>query len=263
MKLNKQSVVAVARKLHLLPLLEKLRLLQKILKVHKENREYLKGRAKQSYPPYSLMYDAYSHCSFDRYDKSGLRDAKMITRIIRKYVSGDQLVVCEFGCGPARIVRHLRSADAGIAKLIGTDYNAKTIRWCKAAVPEIVFIQNELAPPFDLPDHSLDVLYCVSVFTHLSEEMHFEWIREIRRVLKPGGLFIGTFHGEKSFNRLLPYEQARYLRGELVSRGNVKEGSRIYTAYQSDKFLSEKLLADFDFIEKQDLKFSQSIWAAR
>lgn len=249
--------------MHLLPLLEKIRLLVIILKTHPKNRGYVKNSPKKLYPPYSLMHDAYRHCSYMAYDKTGLRDAALIMQIIREFTSGDHLVICEFGCGPARIIRNLEAADPGIAKLIGTDYNPKTIQWCQKSVPEIHFIKNELAPPLDLPDHSLDVLYCISVFTHLSEEMHFKWIKEIRRVLKPGGLFIGSFHGDESCHKLLPEEKSKYLRGELVTRGNVKEGSRIYTAYHSDPFVANELLAGFGFVRKEDVAFGQTIWCAK
>jgi len=106
------------------------------------------------------------------------------------------------------------------------------------------------------------VLYCISVFTHLSQEMHFKWIEEIRRVLKPGGLFIGSFHGDEACGNLLPAEKARYLRGELVTRGNVKEGSRIYTAYHSDAFVGKELLAGFELARKADAAFGQTLWCA-
>ena len=127
----------------------------------------------------------------------------------------------------------------------------------------IDFIQNNLIPPLDLHDNSIDVLYSVSVFTHLSKEMHFRWIEEIKRVLKPGGLFIGTFHGDESCGNLLSYEKSKYCNGEFVSRGNVKEGSRIYAAYHSDKFIENELLAGFDSVRKDESVFSQSIWCAK
>ena len=95
--------------------------------------------------------------------------------------------------------------------------------------------------------------------------MHYKWIKEIRRVLKPGGLFIGSFHGRTpyTYDRLLPDEKSKFLNGEFISRGNVKEGSRIYVAYHSDKFITDELLSDFDSFWKENSDFPQSIWCAR
>ena len=125
-------------------------------------------------------------------------------------------------------------------------------------------MENNLKPPFDLQDNSIDVLYCISVFTHLSREMHLEWINEIKRVLKPDGIFICSLHGDKPhiISNLLPDEATKFMNGEFIQRGHVKEGSRIYTAYHSDKFIIDEFLVGFKIIEKSDVDFSQSIWCA-
>ena len=262
--IKKQTIVSVARKLRLLPLLEKINFLVVAKKWCPLNRQYTKNnQVKLTYPPLYLMYDAYANCSYEIYDKTGLSDAQLIMQIIRKYNDNKQLTICEFGCGPARIIRHLHSTDKDIARLIGTDYNIKTIEYCKKFVPNVDFFTNQLSPPLNLPDNSIDVLYCVSVFTHLSKEMHFEWIKEIRRVLKPGGLFIGSFHGDNLYDKLLPDEKNKYLSGEIVERGNAKEGSRLYVAFHSDAFMKNKLLVDFDFIYKENTSFIQTIWCAK
>ena len=258
----KQQLISFARNIRVLSLIEKINFFIVKTKNHKANQRY-SLQTNFMFPPESLMYDAYSHCSYEAYDKTGLNDAKMIMKIIRKYCNSNRLTICEFGCGPARIIRHLRSIDSGIDKLVGTDYNIDTINYCKKVIPGVNFIKNNLAPPLDLPDKSIDVLYCISVFTHLSNEMHFKWIEEIRRILKTGGIFIGSFHGDESYDNLLPSEKLLISNGELVTRGKVKEGSRIYTAYHSDQFIIEKLLKDFDFINKENVHFGQTVWCAK
>ena len=37
------------------------------------------------------------------------------------------------------------------------------------------------------PANYFDVMYGHSVFTHLAEKDHFNWLMEVERVLKPGG----------------------------------------------------------------------------
>jgi ubiquinone/menaquinone biosynthesis C-methylase UbiE len=120
-----------------------------------------------------------------------------------------------------------------------------------------------LRPPLNLEDNSVDILYCVSVFTHLSEELHFEWINEIMRVLKPGGVFIGTFHGDKTKHKLFSDELVKYEQGELVVRGNVYEGSKNFVAIHSDLFVRNKLLKEFTSVSQiQWPGFHQELYCA-
>lgn len=37
-----------------------------------------------------------------------------------------------------------------------------------------------------------DLIFANSVFSHLAEEIHKEWLNEFRRILKPGGLLVAT-----------------------------------------------------------------------
>ena len=81
----KQEMLSIARRIYMLPLLEKLKFLSMALKAYQVNGKYSHRDEKRLYPPYSLMYDAYSHCSHRAYDETGLHDAKLIMQIIRKF----------------------------------------------------------------------------------------------------------------------------------------------------------------------------------
>lgn len=49
-------------------------------------------------------------------------------------------------------------------------------------------------------------MYAISLFTHLDEQLQFEWLDEIARILEPGGIALLTVHGRKSRERVLPPE---------------------------------------------------------
>ena len=259
----RQTAISFFRKSRLLWLIEQLRLWKKTHESHDANHAFVAQHPDFPTPPLDLMYDAYAHCYYDYYMSSGISHANVIADMIKRYKTESDLVVCEWGCGPARVVRHLQAVHGGIRTVIGTDYNQQTISWCQREFPHIRFLKNGLAPPLDISDHSLDVLYCISVFTHLSELMHYAWMNEIQRVLKPGGLFIGTFQGEKTKHKLLPSELLRYSSGELVVRNKVKEGSRLYSAFHSDVFVEKKLLAQFSNVQKDYADtLDHTIWCA-
>ena len=51
-------------------------------------------------------------------------------------------------------------------------------------------------PPLDLEEESFDLIYSVSVLTHLDRTQELAWLDEWHRLLKPGGLVIATFRAE-------------------------------------------------------------------
>jgi SAM-dependent methyltransferase len=58
------------------------------------------------------------------------------------------------------------------------------------------FMANAPIPPLPYPDKYFDVVYCLSVFTHLNESMQDLWIEELSRILKPGGVLLLTIYGK-------------------------------------------------------------------
>jgi SAM-dependent methyltransferase len=129
--------------------------------------------------------------------------------------------------------------------------------------PDINFILNDLEPPIAIKDCSFDVIYCISVFTHLSEARHYQWIDEISRLLKPGGLFVGTFRGEWFRKDLTCDERLQFDKGVMVIRDKIKEGKKDYAAYHCDSFVTS-LLSSFRNTRKLDpvSNFVQSMWIA-
>jgi SAM-dependent methyltransferase len=102
--------------------------------------------------------------------------------------------VLDFGCGPGRTLSEF-AAEAEQAEFVGCDIHAESLAWARANLPQFSFVQNSERPPLDLPASSFDLVYGVSVFTHLTE--HWSgWLAEIHRLLRPGGLGVFSFLGE-------------------------------------------------------------------
>jgi SAM-dependent methyltransferase len=102
--------------------------------------------------------------------------------------------VLDFGCGPGRTVSELVAATDG-AEFVGCDIHEQSIAWARSNLPNVTFLRNEERPPLDLPSNSFDLLYGVSVFTHLTERWS-DWLAETHRLLQPGGWAIFSFLGE-------------------------------------------------------------------
>lgn len=256
---RKQRALAFARRAGVLPLLERAKFLAAAAKCAGENRAYLAANPDFSPPPLWWMHDMYSHASYALYMKSGAETAAGIARRIDRLARAENPRVADWGCGLARVVRHLPAHYARS----GFDYNEAAIDWCKEHIRGVRFRVNGLAPPLRARRASFDALYALSVFTHLSEEGHHAWIAEIERVLAPGGIFIGAFHGKPSKDQLLPDERARFDAGELVVRGGVAEGGRTFIAFHPDAYLRERFFRNFKVLEGPTRFFGQSLYVAR
>jgi SAM-dependent methyltransferase len=51
-------------------------------------------------------------------------------------------------------------------------------------------------PPLKFADDSFDALYSISVWSHFPEDVGMEWLREVKRVTKPGAILIITTAGK-------------------------------------------------------------------
>lgn len=128
------------------------------------------------------------------FHRTGRRTAEQIEQIL---AAGGQPLrshgkILDFGCGPGRVVDCLRDMHPG-AELHGCDIDAEAIEWAQGALGDRAsFHVNPLAPPLPFENESFDLIYGISVFTHLPEDLQRDWLFELRRVLKPGGVLLTT-----------------------------------------------------------------------
>jgi len=116
--------------------------------------------------------------------------------------------ILDFGCGCGRVARHLLPL-AQRGELVGCDIDAEAIAYCRAALVGARFLVNRAEPPLAEPKAAFDLVYSISVFTHLALEPSRLWAAELRRVLAPGGHAAITVHGEHSWRRLGASEALR------------------------------------------------------
>jgi SAM-dependent methyltransferase len=103
---------------------------------------------------------------------------------------GPETRVLEFGCGSGRVARWL--IEATRARFSGCDVNGKLVAWCAANL-DGDFRLTALSPPLPYADASFDLVYALSVFTHMHEANARAWFAELARVTRPDGLALLTF----------------------------------------------------------------------
>jgi SAM-dependent methyltransferase len=227
-------------------------------------------RARQSFrelnpdfilPPTALAYDAFGRWDPVTYRRQGSDHAAYVAGLIKRHRPGAQ-VVCEWGCGPMRVLRHMRG-HFDKQRLIGIDYNPTTIAWCARHFTGIQFITNALDPPLPLSDGEADAIYAISVFTHLSEAHHKEYVADLMRCLSPGGILVVTLHCDHYVTKLTAGERAQFDQGKLVVRAGVTEGKRTYVAFHSPDFV-RYMFRGFEIVEhdatEQVAGFHQDTW---
>jgi SAM-dependent methyltransferase len=154
--------------------------------------------------------------------------------------------VLDLGCGCGRVTRYW---DTFAGAESGSDVSTNAIEWCRRNLSFGQFESNALGPPLVFDDGSFDLVYALSVFTHLTADLQIAWRDELRRVLRPGGLLLVTTHGRSYVARLAEDERARFDRGELVVRWAVAAGTNLCSAYHPEHYLRETFAEGFSFIE--------------
>jgi SAM-dependent methyltransferase len=153
----------------------------------------------------------------------------------------------DFGCGCGRVIR--RWVGLGHTDVHGADANERAVAWCRANLPFARVVSNGLAPPLAYGDESFDVVYALSVFTHLPEDLQLAWMRELERLLRPGGFLLVTTHGERYRERLSHDEREAFDAGRLVVRWPEGAGTNLCSAFHPASYVKERLAAGLDVVE--------------
>ncbi|WP_299114219.1 class I SAM-dependent methyltransferase [uncultured Winogradskyella sp.] len=245
--MNKAKVTNLLRQLKLFYLIDWLRFYYQKIKNRTVNSAFKKKHPEVKLPPDYLMYESFQ-INYDKYYNGGLKMAKWLASHFKKHIELKHSNILDWGCGPGRIIRHMPDVINSGCKFFGTDYNQKSIDWCSKNLLDIEFNKNKLEANLPYENNSMDVIYGISIFTHLSEQMHYQWFNELHRVLKPNGILLLSMHGDNFKVKLSKAEIDTYNQGKLVVRGQVKEGHRTFAAFHPKPFL-EYLFKDVEVLE--------------
>jgi len=105
--------------------------------------------------------------------------------------------ILDWGCGCGRVARFTARVP-GVA-LTGCDIDADNVAWCTAHLAGS-YALTTVRPPLPFADASFDLVYGVSVFTHMREPLQDAWLAELARVAAPGALLMMTVHGRTALD---------------------------------------------------------------
>jgi len=200
-------------------------------------------------PPARLRFRVAENANVLNFLTVGLRTAERLQEAMAyaEFHLLDGSAALDFGCGCGRTLLWLARRFPQV-HWYGSDVDAESVEWCRASIPGAVFSVNAPLPPLPFSDASFDLVYAVSVFTHLSEEHQQAWLPELRRVLKPGGLLLLSFHS-KNVWQLLDGDAGAVERDGFVFRTSAKLKGILpewyQTAFQSQPSIVKALSAHF------------------
>lgn len=172
--------------------------------------------------------------------------------VAQKYVRGS---VLEVGCGEGR------GLDLVIPKstsFTAIDKISPVIEELKTKYPEATFRSMNI-PPFDgIPDNTFDTVISFQVIEHIKNDRLF--LKEINRVLKPGGLALVTTPNRKMSLTRNPWHIREYLPDELrdlaasiftsVEMKGISGNAKVMAYYEQNKKAVEKFTR-LDFLNLQ------------
>jgi SAM-dependent methyltransferase len=200
-----------------------------------------------------------------------LADAEAGATMIRRTLAragvepADLSSILDFGCGCGRIARHW--AKLSRPALHGCDSNPELVEWCHANLPFMEVTVSGARPPSPYEDDRFDLVYAVSVLTHLTEPAAEAWLVDFARILRPGGLLLLTTHGDSYRERLTSAQRTRYARGQAVVQRARMQGTNACAAYHPPAYVRNRLLHGFEIISSPgaapDGDFPQDVYLAR
>jgi len=152
-------------------------------------------------PPNSSMRKTSSK-TIPHYYLSGIRCYLPIaTMALHHGVELDaHISILDFGCGVARELLHFKRYYPK-ARYFACDIDSTSVDYVTKNFGVDCY-KNEFEPPLRYDTSSMDMVYSVSTFSHLSPSDHLPWLRELLRVTKPGQFCFLTTEGLTGFQKV-------------------------------------------------------------
>jgi SAM-dependent methyltransferase len=159
-------------------------------------------------PPPDIVFLTQGHRDTDGYRNSIISGAVKAQRYLAEagVPSGQVASLLDFGCGSGRMLTGWFLDDPDKV-LVGCDPDARLIDWARDHLPAGIHVDRTApTPPLPYTSSQFDLVAAISVFTHLGFQTQELWVRELERILRPGGVILLTLHG-KPYVRLFAPER--------------------------------------------------------
>jgi SAM-dependent methyltransferase len=205
-----------------------------------------------SMPDSQLVYLTQGHYNVEEYKNSIIPGIFNMHNYLEQSGVDLSKIDCllDFGCGSGRLLAGWYVTASQI-ELHGCDFNEQLMTWAQNNLSHsIKCIKNDLIPPLPYSNDQFELIYLISVFTHLSLDTQKKWIEEFKRILKVGGYILLSLHGEAYVRNAFWNDSAKiegFLNRGFVETDSLEEGSNSYGTFHAPAFV-EELFQDFQLV---------------
>ncbi len=194
-------------------------------------------------------------------------DSPLHNRLLKAYIIAKDLVageVFEAGCGEGRGVSLIIPNSASYTAL---DKIEEALVPLREKFPLAKFLRSDFPPFAGFPDNSFDCIISFQVIEHIKDDSQF--LKEINRILKPGGkAYLTTPNRVFSLTRN-PWHIREYTASELVNLANriffrtkiqgIDGNDKVKEYYEANRRSVQKI-TQWDFF---DLQYRMPAWLLR
>ncbi len=173
--------------------------------------------SKELQSSYDRVAENYAKQFRDEMDKKPF-DRKMLDWLAEKV--GGLGVICDMGCGPGQIARYLNSQGVEVC---GVDLSPAMVQQAQGLNPDIPFQRGDMLTLADVADNSYGGIAAFYSIVHIPRQTVVRALQELKRVLRPEGILLLTFHIGQEIKHL-------------------------------DEFLDKEVSLDFVFFETEEVK---------
>jgi SAM-dependent methyltransferase len=136
---------------------------------------------------YDRVADEYVRRIFDELQHKPL-DRQLLDRFAARV--RDVGPACDMGCGPGHVARYLHEREVQVC---GVDLSAELVGRARRLTPGVEFRQGDMMA-LDIPDDAWVGIAAFYSLIHIPRADMVHALRELRRVLRPGGVLLLSFH---------------------------------------------------------------------
>jgi ubiquinone/menaquinone biosynthesis C-methylase UbiE len=221
----------------------------KKLQHYLKNQLFRKNNPSVAIPPDEWLFETFQ-LDYQKYFDDGKLAAKEILDWTIEWVPSEMPIILDWGCGTGRIVQQIHQYQP-YALLYGADINKKMIDWDHQNIKDTHFSVINSNTPTAYPANYFDLVYGISVFTHIPSILQDPWIVELHRIIKHAGILLITTHGSFFYSQLSKKEkniltEKGFFEKVFQQNHPLKSGDRNDTMYITEDYFKKTIESYFE-----------------